>query len=136
VSTPPLLDTHAWLWWLDGTGALRPTERRALDKLAEEEHYPFLCAISLWEMALLVELRRVELRQAFDTWIELAASPRTVTLLDISPAIAKQLLRFPSSFHRGPADRLIVATARALDLPVLTRDQGIQRSGLVHLWKP
>ncbi len=87
-------------------------------------------------MAVLVELGRVELRQAFDTWIEAAASPRTVNLLDVSPAIAKQLLHFPRSFHRDPADRLIVATARALDLPVLTRDQAIRRSGLVRLWKP
>jgi len=136
VTTPPLLDTHAWLWWLDGTGTLRKSERQALDDLAESGHCPFLCAISLWEMALLVELGRVELRQAFDAWIEAAASPRTVALLDVSPAIAKQLLRFPDSFHRDPADRLIVATARALDLPILTRDRAIQHSGLVRLWKP
>jgi PIN domain nuclease of toxin-antitoxin system len=60
VTAPPLLDTHAWLWWLDGTGTLRPGERRALDDLAEAGHCPFLCAISLWEMALLVELGRVD----------------------------------------------------------------------------
>lgn len=109
MTTPPLLDTHAWLWWLDGTGALRPAERRALDALAEEEHCPFLCGISLWEMAILVELGRVELRQAFDTWIEAAASPRTVNLLDVSPAIGKQLLHFPRSFHRDPRRRLLAA---------------------------
>lgn len=87
-------------------------------------------------MALLVELERVVLHQSFDVWIELAAAPATVTLVDMTPAIARELLRFPRSFHRDPADRLIVATARALDLPVLTRDRTIRRSGLVRAWKP
>ena len=42
--------------------------------------------------------------------------------------------RLPSSFHRDPADRIIEATARALDLPVLTWDKKIRESGLVRLW--
>jgi len=53
----------------------------------------------------------------------------------VTPAIARELLAFPRSFRRDPADRLIVATARALDLPLLTRDDAIRRSGLVRLWK-
>src|SRR5262249_9465741 len=130
-----LRDTHAWLWWLDGTGTLTARERRTLDSLADGSERPYLCAISLWEMALLVELERVELRERFETWIELAAAPATVALLDVTPALARGLLASPRSFHRDPADRLIVATARALDLPLLTRDDAIRRSGLVRLWK-
>ena len=133
----PLLDTHAWLWWLSGLGALTTRERQALDRLAEDGVRPFLCGISLWEISLLVELKRIELRDDdFEAWIEVAASPRTISLVDVSVLIAKELLRIPSSFHRDPADRLIVATARALELPVLTRDVAIRRSGLVRLWKP
>lgn len=136
MTTPPLLDTHAWLWWLDGTGDLTARERGILDELAEERAHPYLCAISLWEMALLVELERVVLGRRFEEWIEDAASPSTVALIDVTPAIARELVRFPPRFHRDPADRIIVATARALDLPVVTRDRAIRRSGLVRLWKP
>lgn len=135
MSAAPLLDTHAWLWWLDGTGALQKRERTALDECAARGDPPFLAGISLWEMALLVELGRVELARPFDDWIEIAASPQTVTLVEVSSAIAKELLRLPASFHRDPADRLIVASARALDLPVLTRDGAIRRSRLVKLWR-
>src|SRR5215510_4664657 len=59
MTTPPLFDTHAWLWWLDGSGKLTAGERRTLDALAEDGRTPHLCAISLWEMALLVERERV-----------------------------------------------------------------------------
>jgi len=99
VTAPTLLDTHAWLWWLDGTGELTSRERRTLDALAEWGEKPHLCAISLWEMALPVERERVVLGQPFDSWIELAAASATVALIDVTPAIAKELLRLPSSFQ-------------------------------------
>ena len=134
MSPSPLLDTHAWLWWLDGSPRVSARERRVLDALPPGQR-PYLCAISLWEMALLVELGRVALRQAFDVWVDTAASRETVHLLDVSVAIAKELARLPKNFHRDPADRLIVATARAMDLPVLTADTAIRRSKLVRLWK-
>ena len=84
---------------------------------------------------LLLELGRVRLRQGFGEWIDVAAAPETVRVLDVTPAVAKELLHLPRSFHRDPADRLIVATARALDLMVLTEDGPIRESGLVRLWR-
>jgi PIN domain nuclease of toxin-antitoxin system len=134
VTTRPLLDTHAWLWWLDGSGRLTARERAGLDRLSESAR-PFLAAISLWEMATLVQRGRVVLRQGFEAWIDVAASPATVSIVEVTAAIAKELVHLPKSFHHDPADRIIVATARALDLPVVTHDRAIGRSGLVRLWR-
>ena len=135
MKSRPLLDTHAWLWWLDGSGSLTRRERAALDELPPAA-CPYLAAISLWELATLVERKRVVLRQGFEAWIDVAAAPETVTVVDVTPAVAKELVHFPRGFHHDPADRLIVATARALDLPLLTGDRAIRRSGLVRLWRP
>ena len=41
----------------------------------------------------------------------------------------------PKSFHGDPADRLIVATARARKLPLATRDAAIRKSRALKLWK-
>lgn len=130
----PLLDTHAWLWWLNGSGSLTRRERAGLDEFAKGAR-PYIAAISLWETALLVELGRVTLGQEFDEWIHVAASPDTVAIIDATTSIAKELRRLPSNFHRDPADRLIVSTARALDLPLLTHDGPIRRSKLIRLWR-
>jgi PIN domain nuclease of toxin-antitoxin system len=56
-----------------------------------------------------------------------------VTVVDVTAAVAKELVHFPKGFHHDPADRLIVATARALDLPLLTGNRAIGRSGLIRL---
>ena len=63
--------------------------------------------------------------------------PLTATdLLDVTTEVAKELVRLPESFHRDPADRFIVATARALDLAVLTPASTNRRTGLVRIWRP
>jgi len=58
----------------------------------------------------------------------------SVVPLDLNVVLALEAL--PKSFHGDPADRLIVATARALGLALATHDAAIRRSRVVTLWKP
>ena len=135
MTTSPLLDTHVWVWWMLGDTRLSAKEREVLDGLAPE-HRPRLCDISIWEVALLVELGRLVLEAELENWLSVAAAPATVQVQPILPAYAAEMNRLPSSFHRDPADRLIVATARALKLPLATHDKKIIDSGLVAVWQP
>jgi PIN domain nuclease of toxin-antitoxin system len=107
----------------------------ALDGLTEENR-PTVSDISLWEVATLVERGRLRFSIPFEEWLQYAAHPRTVVVHPITPAIAREIALLPSSFHRDPADRVIVATGRALRMPVLTQDRLILRSRLVARWKP
>ena len=97
-------------------------------------HATHLSAISLWEVAMLVELERLSLSMPLVEWLSLAAHPRTVKLIPITPAIAAGTAALPSTFHRDPADRIIVATCLELDAPLLTHDKLIMRSRLVSRW--
>jgi PIN domain nuclease of toxin-antitoxin system len=131
--TAPLLDTHAWIWWMQADPRLGQPVVAALDGLGPDER-PSISAISLWEVAMLVNLGRLDLGESLRSWLDAAGDPRTVRLLPITPAIANEVARIPDDVHRDPADRLIIASARVHDLPVLTRDQAIRRSKLVKLW--
>ncbi len=133
MTTPPLLDTHVWIWWMIGDPRLPARERKALDDLPSGDR-PKLCDISLWEVALLVQLERFRLDKPLDDWLQIAASPATVELLPITPAVVAEMNRLPRSFHQDPADRLIAATARALRLSLATHDTRIRRSRLATLW--
>ena len=131
--TAPLLDTHAWIWWIQADARLGKPTIAALDALAPDDR-PSVPAICLWEVAMLVNLGRLDLGESLRSWLDAAADSRTAHVLPITPAIANEVARIPESMHRDPADRLIIATARVHDLPVLTRDQAIRRSKLVTLW--
>jgi PIN domain nuclease of toxin-antitoxin system len=133
--TAPLLDTHAWVWWVDRDSRLGRRTLDHLDALPAEDR-PVISAISLWEVATLVERGRLRFRLPFDVWIDAAAHPRTVRVHDITPAVAVELTKLPDTFHRDPADRVIVATCRAERLSILTHDRPIRRSRLVKLWSP
>ncbi len=129
----PLIDTHVWIWWLTRLPRLPPKVISALDDISER---PFLSVASLWELSILVESGAVELKPNSSDWLEKAIHPETVRLAQITRAVAEQLFNFPKRFSRDPADRIIVATARAMDVPLLTYDRGIKKSGLVKLWNP
>lgn len=133
--TVPLLDTHAWVWWVDQDKRLGASTIAALDALPRDAR-PFLADISLWELATLVERGRLELDVPLTDWIEAASHPRSVRIVPISPAIAAEVAALPTTFPRDPADRLIVATSRVMHLPLLTYDRLITRSRLVTRWRP
>jgi PIN domain nuclease of toxin-antitoxin system len=131
----PLLDTHAWIWWVQADPRLDRRTIAALDALPPDDR-PAVCDISLWEVAMLVALSRLTLGEPLESWLEAAADPRTVQVLPVTPAIAAEVARLPTTFHRDPADRLIVASCRVLGLSLVTRDRAITTARLVHRWTP
>jgi len=69
-------------------------------------------------------------------WVRAALSAPGIRLAPLEPAIAVASTRLPGSFHGDPADRIIVATARAYACPLVTADQaiaGYAQSGLVQV---
>jgi PIN domain nuclease of toxin-antitoxin system len=90
-----------------------------------------LSDITLWEIAALHEFSRIQLDRPLREWLETAAAPPKVHVEPITPEIAAQVAQLPASFHRYPADRLIVATAMTLGARLATADVRIRQSCLV-----
>ncbi|MGH9204592.1 MAG: type II toxin-antitoxin system VapC family toxin [Vicinamibacterales bacterium] len=130
-----ILDTHVWLWWLLGQPDLPARERSALDTIALGEA-PLLPAICLWEAQMLHAKGRLTLTLPFDRWLMEAAQSAVVRIAPLDVQVVLAIDDLPSSFHGDPADRIIVATARALTLPLATHDRRIRRCRLVKIWRP
>lgn len=130
---PVLLDTHVWAWWLSGDARLRTRERDALDRLAARREVK-LCAISLWEAQMAYAKGRFKPADPFEVWLRAAAAPDVVEIVPIDVRVALALSSLPGSLPNDPADRLIVAAARAHALPLATRDRVIRRSRAARLW--
>ncbi len=114
-----LLDTHIWLWSLADQSRLTPQVRRALAKPANEL---WLSPVSTWEVAWLVEKQRIVLDTHFEAWLPraLGSAAFREALFTHDIAAAVRDIRLP---HRDPADLLLVATARVLNLTLVTADE-------------
>lgn len=85
-----------------------------------------ISAISCWEVAKLVEYGRLTLPLAVDKWFDQALVYPYISLLELTPYICVESTQLPGSFHRDPADQIIVATARIFNCPIVTMDRKIQ----------
>jgi PIN domain nuclease of toxin-antitoxin system len=125
-----LVDTHIFLWWFEADRHLSKAERRVLGKASAEN--PILVSdITLWEIATLIELGRIRLGLPLRQWLDQATAPPLVERVPISPAIAAETATLPGHFHRDPADRIIVASARVTGATLLTHDDRILKARVV-----
>ncbi len=125
-----ILDTHIWIWWVAGSTQL-PADCQALLQ-AEAANGLGVCAISCWEVAKLVELGKLQLTRPVDQWLAQAVQP-PIQLLPLTPEVAVTSTQLPGTFHRDPADQMIVATARLYHCPLVTLDRLIRAYPHVQL---
>nr|VFK18290.1 MAG: PIN domain nuclease, a component of toxin-antitoxin system (PIN domain) [Candidatus Kentron sp. LPFa]VFK33123.1 MAG: PIN domain nuclease, a component of toxin-antitoxin system (PIN domain) [Candidatus Kentron sp. LPFa] len=120
-----LLDTHIWVWWVHGDTHLSRSQAMAIEE-AESDGIG-VSVISCWEVAKLVEYGRLDLNAEVGRWLSLALAYPGVALLPLTPDIMVESTRLPGDFHRDPADRMIVATARQHWIPLVTSDEKLIR---------
>lgn len=119
-----LLDTHVWLWSHE---AHEKFGGKAQGILTSSEDERLVSAISTFEIARLIGKGRLVLRQSFASWSARSLHDLVATTIDVTHEIAWEAYNLPGSFHKDPADRLLIATARLHDLTLLTADDLILR---------
>lgn len=123
-----ILDTHIWIWLMEGDTHLSPKMQKTINEAAKES-FIGVAAISIWEVAMLAKKGRIKLFSPVSTWIKEALSFSGLTLLPLSPEVAVESTSLGDAFHGDPADQMIVATARVHRLTLLTRDEKILAYG-------
>ena len=119
-----VLDTHAWIWYLSNPDRLSAKAIQHIEKAIKKDEV-YVSSISVWEMALLVQKKRLVLKVGLDEWISSAESIRFLNFLPIDNAIALHSVNLPSPLHSDPADRIIIASALALEAALITKDEKI-----------
>ena len=94
-----------------------------------------ICAISCWEVAMLVAKKRLTLDRDVEVWIDLALKLPNVRLLPLTPSIAVRSTRLAPDFAGDPADCMIAASALEFGCPVVSKDERIRKySALSVIW--
>lgn len=118
-----VLDTHALVWWVTDD----PTLSKKAKAIIEREQAAgeiVVSSISAWEIAMLVEREKLVLSVDVSTWLAMAAEIARFVPVDVDVAVKS--VQLPGKFHKDPADRMIVATARKFAAPLVTKDEKIR----------
>ena len=121
-----LLDTHAWVWWVSGSGQLSAKARDAIERHRQDRSIR-VSAISVWEVAQLVARGRLELTMDVDDWVARSEALPFLDFVPVDNRIALRSTRLPEPLHPDPADRMIIATALSIGAPLVTKDRKLHR---------
>jgi PIN domain nuclease of toxin-antitoxin system len=120
-----LLDTHAFLWWLDNPRLLSKAARKAI---SEGKNTVYVSAAVVWEIAIKKSLGKLD---APDD-LEGALVANRFLPLPVTIPHALAVLTLPD-YHRDPFDRLLIAQARHEGFKLVSRDANVPRYGVPHI---
>jgi len=118
-----LLDTQVCIWWTADGDKLSERHRQIIE--AGERDGIAISAITVWEAAMLVSKGRIDLASTSQQWLARIMAIPTLHIVPASPQILIDSTQLPGEFHKDPADRIIVATARSMGSTLLTTDAKI-----------
>ena len=117
-----LLDTHVWIWTQEQPERLGARTKRLLTGV---EHENAVSPISTLEISRLVAVGDVRLSMPLLEWIAQSMAALAAQTVPVSHEIAIEAYALPGTFHRDPADRLLIAAARRTGLILVSADDRI-----------
>ena len=122
---PLLLDTHVWIWYLDGAGDLLPPHVVDLLRTAAAGPGLLVSDISAWEVGTKAARGRLRLMPSPAAWIERAGRQPGLGYVPLDRQILLGSTQLPGDLHGDPADRILIATAALSAIPLVTADRAI-----------
>ena len=125
-----LLDTHTFLWWVNGSAKL---SKRAQAAVERADNACFVSLASCWEIAIKVSLGRLTVRSSLERFIaeQMAANGFEPLAITLAHAVGVSALPF---HHRDPFDRMLVAQALDQDLSIVSIDPVFEKYGVRRIW--
>ena len=128
------IDTHIIIWDALKPDLLTKIAKEAIDA-ANATDGIIVCEISLWEIAMLMHKRRLEIDVPYIDFIKLIKTSNNYIFQGITPEIADLAANFPSEINQDPADRIICATSTNTNTDLITADRNLRKSTIVKtIW--
>ncbi len=125
-----LIDTHVFLWWVEGERAL-PAKARAV--IANPGNECLLSMASVWELAIKAGLGKLKLSLPVRRYVVENVAANGFRLLEIGVAHVGRVESL-AQHHGDPFDRLLIAQALEEKLPVVTADPVFVKYGVKRIW--
>ena len=125
-----LLDTHAFLWFVEGTPDLSATASNAI---LDDANLLFLSPASYWEICVKVSIGKLTLAEGWARLFEREIRRNGIRWLDLTPEHFRGIIDLPF-LHRDPFDRLLIAQAIQARCAIVSADPWIPRYGVKTIW--
>ncbi|GBU20342.1 hypothetical protein R80B4_00218 [Fibrobacteres bacterium R8-0-B4] len=124
-----LLDTHTAIWFLKGESALSQTARQII---VDPSNRRSISIVSVWELAIKIGIGKMKFPGNSAGFISFAEASGffIIPIKEDYPTIIESL----PQIHRDPFDRMIIATAIAEKMTIITVDKDITRYDVPHIW--
>lgn len=120
-----VLDTHVLLWWVSNPEQLSKKARSTIERTLSEGSI-YISSISAWEIAMLVEKKRLALTMDVKDWISRCEAIPYIKFVPVTNGIAIKAVQLTGDIHNDPADRIIIATALSIGVALVTMDQKLR----------
>ncbi len=130
-----VIDTHILIWFVNGSNQLSKIAQDTINQTLASDDEIIISSISTWEISMLINKDRLVLSMDIESWLNNIENIQGFRFAPVDNEIAFKSTELPGEFHKDPADRMIVATARKLAVPLITADQKIrQYKHITTIW--
>ncbi|AFZ00172.1 type II toxin-antitoxin system VapC family toxin [Calothrix sp. PCC 6303] len=123
-----LLDTHSFIWFASGNTRITSEIR-----LQIENNDNLVSIASIWEIAIKLNLGKLNLGMSIETLVEQQIIANGIELLNISTEHLAIISKLPLH-HRDPFDRLLIAQAMVENIPIISADVAFDAYSIQRLW--
>ena len=125
-----LLDTHIFLWFINGDRQLNTRSRTIIEDDTNEK---LISIANVWEIAIKVSTGKLKITPNFEQGVFLQIELNAFEILPIATAHLAEVARLPFH-HRDPFDRLLIAQSKAENIPLISADGAFDAYGIQRLW--
>ena len=133
---PLLLDTHVWIWHVEGDDTRTAHGTRALLDRCGERSRLLVSDISYWEVAVKAAKNKIVFSIDTLVWLQRAERAPGIRFLQLDRSILLQSTRLPGAVDNDPADRILLASAQINNVPLVTADRLIVEYAEAHPGTP
>ena len=128
--TKYLLDTHAFLWYFEDSDKLSETAAGIIEDMNLQK---YVSIASLWEFSIKYSIGKLQFDGGLSNLWDMILQ-NSFTILPITQSYLSNIILNLPFIHRDPFDRLIIATAKADNMTILTDDENIQKYDVSFIW--
>ena len=127
-----LLDTHAFLWWINRHERLTA---KVLDVIGSGQSDIFVSVVNVWEIVIKAKMGRFKMPGDLASFLNQQITTNYFQILPVEMVHALHVYELPDHpGHKDPFDRLLVAQALSEDMPVISADGLLDQYGIERIW--